>query len=134
MTLPQQTQLCLDMTSGKVTLLVIDDNEGWIELLGRFLEGSDCIVIPSSGSQDSIQQAHELQPSLIILDVMMPGRDGWELLQRLRAQPSTADIPIIICTVFQDSQLAYSLGATAFVSKPVNRETMLATLGDLGIL
>ena len=127
-------QLLLDMTSGKATILVIDDNEGWIELLGRFLEGTDCVVIPSSGHQDSIQQAHDLQPSLIILDVMMPGRDGWELLQRLRAQPSTADIPIVICTVFQDSQLAYSLGASGFVSKPANRDTILGTLAGAGIL
>lgn len=132
--LDQQTQLCLDMTSGKATILAIDDNEGWIELLGRFLEGSDCIVIPSSGSQDIIQQAHELLPSLIILDVMMPGRDGWELLQRLRTQPSTRDIPIMICTVFQDAQLAYSLGASTFVSKPANRDTILGALGELGIL
>jgi adenylate cyclase len=65
---------------------------------------------------------------------MMPGRDGWEMLQRLRAQPSTRDTPIMICTVFQDAQLAYSLGASAFVSKPANRETILGTLGDLGIL
>ena len=124
----------LDMASSKATILVIDDNEGWIELIGRFLEGSDCVVIAGSVAQDVVQQAHDLLPTLIILDVMMPGRDGWELLQRLRAQPSTSDIPIMVCTVFHDSQLAYSLGASSFISKPAGREIILDALSTLGIL
>jgi CheY-like chemotaxis protein len=130
----QTRQIVLDMTSSKATILVIDDNEGWTELLGRFLEGSDCVVIAGSADQDVVQQVRDLLPTLIILDVMMPGRDGWELLQRLRAQPSTSDIPIMVCTVFHDSQLAYSLGASAFVSKPAGREIILETLETLGVL
>jgi CheY-like chemotaxis protein len=127
-------QLTLHMTAERTTILVIDDNSGWTELLGRFLAGYDCMVIAASLEQDALQQVQEINPTALILDVMMPGRDGWELLQRLRSQPVTADLPIIVCTVFNDPQLAYSLGASAFVLKPANREKILEVLGQLGII
>lgn len=130
----QDCRVVLHMTSQNATILVIDDNEGWIELLGRFLEGYNCLVISASKNQDSVQQAQQLKPTLIILDVMMPERDGWELLQRLRMQPATAHIPIIVCTVFNDSQLAYSLGASGFISKPASREKILEALEQIGII
>lgn len=127
-------RVALHMTSENATILVIDDNEGWIELLGRFLEGFNCLIINASGSQDVVDQAEELNPTLILLDVMMPERDGWELLQRLRMRPSTAHIPIIVCTVFNDAQLAYSLGATRFISKPASRETILEALEQIAVI
>jgi CheY-like chemotaxis protein len=130
----QQRQLVLRMISGKASILVIDDNDGWIGLLERFLEEYNCLVVPSPGGQDCLQQARELNPSAIILDVMMPQKDGWDLLQRLRAQPATAQTPIIVCTVFNDPQLAYSLGASAFLSKPANREEILRVLEQLNVI
>lgn len=130
----QQRQITLHMKAGSSTVMVIDDNTGWTELLGRFLAGYDCLVVASSGDQDILQQVQELNPTLIILDVMMPGRDGWELLQRLRAQPATATMPIIVCTVFNDPQLAYSLGASAFVLKPASRETILESLKQFNVI
>lgn len=133
--LPEQIrQVRLRMTSSHATILVIDDNEGWIALLERFLEGNDCQVVAMQGNQDSVRRVQELNPSAIILDVMMPEKDGWELLQRLRTQPTTARIPIIVCTVFNDPQLAYSLGASAFLSKPTNMEKILEALKDLDII
>jgi CheY-like chemotaxis protein len=127
-------ELALRMTSSRTTILVIDDNEAWIALLKRFLEGYDCVVVAIPGGHDSLQRIKELHPSVIILDVMMPERDGWELLQRLRAQPATASVPIIVCTVFNDPQLAYSLGASLFLSKPTERETILAALKQFDII
>jgi CheY-like chemotaxis protein len=127
-------QIVLRMTSSSATILVIEDNEGWVALLERFLEGFDCIVVAIEGGPDSVRRVEELMPTAIILDIMMPEKDGWELLQRLRTQPTTAGIPIIVCSVFNDPQLAYSLGASAFVSKPADREKILATLRDLSII
>ncbi len=133
--LPDQTvQLTLHTQPERAKILIIDDNDGWIELLQRFVEGYDCLVVTPTDELDYVQFAQEFKPTLIILDVMMPKRDGWELLQRLRAQPTTANTPVIVCTVFNDPQLAYSLGATAFVVKPTNQETMLETFAQLGIL
>jgi CheY-like chemotaxis protein len=60
--------------------------------------------------------------------VMMPGMDGWEVLQRLRNHPDTQHIPVIICSVFNDPELAYALGASSFLSKPVRREDIIKAL------
>ena len=133
--LPEQNrQIILHMASRRATILVIDDNQGWIELIERYLEGYDCQIVALNGSQDIFRKAQELSPSAIILDIMMPEQDGWELLQRLRTQALTRSVPIIICTVFDDAQLAYSLGASGFVSKPANRERILEALRQFNII
>ena len=126
-------EIVLHMLSQSATILIIDDNEGWVDLLERFLAGYNYLVVSALGSRDIVEQVQELNPALIILDVMMPERDGWELLQRLRARPETAHIPILVCTVFNDSQLAYSLGATGFISKPASREQILEALEQIAI-
>ena len=102
-------------------------------------EAHHIMMAPHSGSLGPVAEYAALHvmaaiPNAIILDVMMPEQDGWELLQRLRTQPATRTVPIIVCTVFDDAQLAYSLGASAFVSKPANREKILAALKQLSIL
>lgn len=124
----------LRMASSRTTVMVIDDNEGWGELLNRFLQGFDCLVVSTRGDTESLRRADELNPSAIILDVMMPDKDGWEILQRFRALPATANVPIIVCSVFNDPQLAYSLGASAFVSKPTDQKIILETLKQLGVI
>lgn len=130
----QNHQIVLQMASRSTTILVIDDNQGWIELIERFLEGYACRVVALNGSGETLHKIQELSPNAIILDVMMPEQDGWELLQRLRTQPETRNVPIIVCTAFDDAQLAYSLGASAFVSKPASQEKILAALKQLNIL
>ena len=125
-------QVRLHMSPSSATIVVIDDNEGWIALLERFLEGYDCRLISTPPNQ--LQRVQDLNPSAIILDIMMPEKDGWEILQRLRTQPTTADIPIIVCTVFDDPQLAYSLGASAFLPKPTSREKILEVLKEWAIV
>jgi CheY-like chemotaxis protein len=75
----------------------------------------------------------QLQPEVIILDVMMPGIDGWELLQRLKTLRETQLIPVIICSVINDPELAFALGASQYVPKPVTREALLRALHALQI-
>jgi CheY-like chemotaxis protein len=65
---------------------------------------------------------------------MMPEMDGWELLQRLRNHPQTADIPVVICSVINNPDLAYSLGASLFLPKPVSRDDVLEALRQLDVL
>ncbi|MCX7681546.1 MAG: response regulator [Anaerolineae bacterium] len=116
------------------TLLVIDDNEGLIELIERYLTGRPCRVVGALSGREGMRLAQELRPDAIILDVMMPEMDGWELLQRLRTSPRTSGIPIIICSVFNDPELAYSLGASLFLPKPVSRDDVLGALVRLKVL
>jgi len=126
--------VAVDMATHGPTLLVIDDNEGLIDLVKRYLTDQSCRVLGALSSQEGFRLARELGPDLIVLDVMMPDMDGWELLQRIRTSPRTADIPVIICSVFDDPELAYSLGASLFLPKPVSREDVLTALRQVGLL
>ena len=67
-------------------------------------------------------------PLIIVLDVMMPGVDGWEVLGNLRQNPVTSSIPIVVCTILPQVEMARLLGASAFLSKPVTRHAFLAVL------
>ena len=66
------------------------------------------------------------------MDVMLPHIDGWDLLGRLREHPQTHGIPIVVCSILAEEQLALDLGAAAFIRKPVSREGLLATLDRCG--
>jgi CheY-like chemotaxis protein len=72
--------------------------------------------------------AEELFPKVIVLDVMMPQIDGWELLASLRQHPNTSHIPVVVCTILPQEDMALSLGASGFVRKPVTRHIFLAAL------
>ena len=116
------------------TVLIIDDNRGLVELLDRYLSGRACRVASSTSGREGLEMAFQLHPHAVILDVMMPDIDGWQVLQRIRAHPDTADIPVIICSVFDDPELAYSLGASRFIPKPIRRVEVLEALRELGVV
>ncbi len=129
-----RSAIVLNLTGQGALILVVDDNEGLVELLGRYLTGHNCRVLTATNGPEGLQLAQELIPDAIILDVMMPGASGWEILQTLRSQPQTATVPVIVCSVFNDPDLAYSLGATRFHAKPIRRDTILDTLHELGVV
>jgi len=115
-------------TDSLVTLLVIDDNEGLIELFRRYLTGESYQLIEARDGTEGLRLAEECSPDVIVLDVMMPQQDGWEVLQLLRNRRRTRDIPVLVCSVIDDPELAFSLGAAEFLAKPVKREELLEAL------
>jgi len=124
----------LEMMARGPTVLVIDDNEGLVTLITRFLTDQECRVAAAHDGEEGLRLAQEIKPDAIILDVMMPRMDGWELLQRLRSADETAQIPVIICSVTDDPGLAYSLGASLFLPKPINRSAIVSSLRSLGVV
>lgn len=115
----------------QLAVLAIDDNADSLHLLQRYLEGSRYPFIAEQDPIRAVALARELLPRVIILDVMLPGMDGWELLGRLREHPATREIPVIISTILPHEQLALTLGAAAFLRKPVAQAALLAALGAL---
>jgi CheY-like chemotaxis protein len=112
----------------RARVLVIDDVEAAHRLFERCLAPHNYAV---SGAQDGptgLRLARELAPDLIILDVMMPTQDGWQVLRSLQSDPATAAIPVVVCSVLDEPELALSLGARAFVKKPISRLELLNTL------
>ncbi len=116
------------------TILVIDDNEGLVTLMKRFLTDQACQVISAGSGQEGLDVALEMVPDAVVLDVMMPRMHGWEVLQHLRTQPRTAHVPVIICSVIDDPELASALGASLHIAKPVTQADVLHALAEIDIL
>jgi CheY-like chemotaxis protein len=114
--------------SERLPVLVIDDNEDALRLFERYLSGTRYRFVGVRDPRGVLDLAEDLRPQIIILDVMLPGTDGWELLGRLRAHPETCDIPVLVCTILPQESLALALGAAAFMRKPVSREALLSIL------
>lgn len=110
------------------TVLVIDDNADLVDLFRRYLAAYAVNVVPVIDSQHVLRTCVEVQPSLITLDVMMPSMDGWDVLQQLKRAPQTRGIPIIVCSVLNEAKLALSMGASGYLTKPVNPSDFLAML------
>lgn len=111
-----------------VSVLVIDDNEDAHELLKRFVSGTRYRLVATSSPSEVQSLAAEVGAQVILIDVMMPEIDGWQLLHQLQNDPRTADTPIIVCTILPQEELAISLGAAAYLHKPFGRATLLRTL------
>jgi CheY-like chemotaxis protein len=109
-------------------LIVVDDNEGLIDLFRRYLVGYPWQVLGAASAAEARQLLSEVIPAAIVLDVMMPGEDGWETLLSLKAAEATRSIPVIICSVLREPALALSLGANAYLPKPVTQQALLQAL------
>ena len=112
----------------EATVLVIDDNADTRQLYQRYLTGSRYRFVGAPDAEQGMALAAELAPQIIVLDVMMPGQDGWMLLGQLRKDAKTCQIPVIVCTILPHEQLAFALGAADFIRKPVDRSTFLTML------
>lgn len=113
-------------------VLVVDDNEDVLSLFSRYLGTAGYHPILTRKGEEAIKLAHKGELYAIILDLMMSGEDGWDVLQDLISDPHTSDIPIVVCSVLEHGQLALMLGASRFLKKPVMRESLLQALEALG--
>jgi CheY-like chemotaxis protein len=109
-------------------VLAIDDNADALQLIQRCLSNSRYQFVGTPDPARMLGLAEQARPVAIVLDVMLPDVDGWELLGRLRENPRTAGIPVIVSTILPQEDLALTLGAAAFLRKPVTRERLLAAL------
>jgi len=112
-------------------LLVIDDNAGMGELVRRYLTSSQYAVDATTDGKQGLEQAVETPPDIILLDVLLGDEDGWQILQQLKARPETERVPVIVCSVFNDPDLARSLGASGYCTKPLRRPQLLSALNGV---
>jgi signal transduction histidine kinase/CheY-like chemotaxis protein len=109
-------------------VLVIDDDPNVIELLRENLAEAGYWVVGARDGEEGVGKAREIRPQSIVLDIIMPRKDGWQVLHELKADPSTRDIPIILLSVVDQKNLGYRLGAADYLIKPFERETLLTAL------
>ena len=112
-------------------VLVIDDDVEAREILSRFLIKDRFHVITSASGVDGLKLAREQQPFAIILDIQMPGMDGWKVLSALKSDPSVAAIPVIICSILDERAHSAASGAAYYLQKPVDRDRLQQVLGKV---
>jgi signal transduction histidine kinase/DNA-binding response OmpR family regulator len=119
--------------SGRHDVLVIEDDPSAVRLLREYLEPAGYSLRAAPNGEQGLALARESRPAAIILDVLLPTIDGWEVIRRLKADPSLRDVPVIIVTVVDEREIGLALGASDYLVKPVPRDALLARLGRLGL-
>ena len=115
--------------SKKDTILLVDDTASNLEILVNFFTEQGFQVSVAVDGESALEQIDHDLPDLILLDVMMPGIDGFETCRRLKANPMTADIPVIFMTALSetmDKVKGFSVGGVDYVTKPIQQEEVLA--------
>ena len=114
------------------TILIVDDVPANLEVVGRHLERHGYCAVVAQGGEEGIERAELVRPSLILLDVLMPGVDGFETCRRLKERESTRDIPVIFMTALTDTAdkvTGFEVGAVDYVTKPLDGAEVLARIG-----
>ncbi len=114
-------------------ILVVEDDIATAELLTLHLTQAGYKVAHAFNGEEGIRKAKEVRPFAITLDVMLPKKDGWEVLQTLKSEHETADIPVIIHSIVDNKELAFALGATDYLMKPLDKDALLTKLEELNI-
>lgn len=119
--------LLLTLPVAQQVVLIIDDNPDAISLLQRYL-GDTFQSVAARQADEGLHLARTLRPWIIVLDIMLPTMDGWEVLQNLKNHPATRDIPVLVCSVLDTPDMALALGADGFLKKPPDQIEFLNTL------
>jgi len=123
--------LSLPAAPRESTVAIVEDNQDVVDLFMRYLKGRGYRLLPVMDATRALESIRELAPDAVILDVMMREVDGWEVLQRLKADVTLRRLPVIVCSVLSEPELAASLGAAASLVKPVRPTQLVECLDGL---
>ncbi len=116
------------------TVLVVDDNAQNLELLVAYLDALPCEVVTAVDGVEALEKIRETPPDLILLDIMMPRMSGFEVCRKLKSDPATRDIPIVMVTALNelgDIERGVESGTDDFITKPVNRLELVTRVRSL---
>ena len=117
-----------ELDASKLPVLVVEDNREALFIYEKYLKGTGFQVVPAQDLKEARRALEEFRPVAIVLDVLLQGEHSWQLLQDLKQNASTRDIPVFVVTVVENEAKAMALGATAFHAKPIDRAWLLAQL------
>ncbi len=124
----------MDSDNRKNRILIVDDNQANCELLEAYLDGIACETAIAQDGQQALEMVSEFQPDLILLDVMMPKLSGFEVCKKLKSEPATSRIMILMVTALNelgDIERAVDAGTNDFLSKPVNRVELIKRVENM---
>jgi signal transduction histidine kinase/DNA-binding response OmpR family regulator len=113
---------------GRAPVLLIEDDPSAVRLLREYLEPNGYTVHAASTGHEGLALARELRPAAVILDVLLPGVDGWEILRQIKADAALSSLPVIIVTVVDEREVGLALGAADYIVKPIRRDALLDSL------
>jgi CheY-like chemotaxis protein len=116
---------------GKATVLIVDDNEDMARFYRSCAVGSRYQILHRAHGSGLVEAVANTRPDIVVLDVMLPDIDGWRLLMRLHEDQATRDIPVVVCSVVKEADLASSLGAARFLEKPVRPREFIRALDEV---
>lgn len=116
---------------GQITVLLVDDNPDMLQFCRRCTTGTRYRIVPAAGGMEALEKIKAAPPDIIVLDVMLPDVDGWKLLMQLHEDPATRPIPIIVCSVVREEELAQALGAALYLPKPVEPRQFVKALDQV---
>ena len=112
-------------------ILAIDDDQRVINLYERYLKPHGYHVLAVTNPHDAVRRVKEVRPFAVTLDIMMPEKDGWQVMQDLKNDPETRDLPIIICSILENQEKGFSMGAADYLVKPFLEEDMINAINRL---
>lgn len=110
------------------SILVVDDDLKTVEMICQFLKEEGYATICSTSGKEALELANKYKPFAILLDIIMEDMDGWEVLQNLKHNDDTKDIPVVIVSVSQDRKTGLALGAIGFIDKPIDKENLISQI------
>jgi CheY-like chemotaxis protein len=124
----ERERTAVDGANGKTTILVVDDNSDNVEILRAFLESRGFIVAEARDGRTALARMEEVRPDLVLLDVMMPGMDGWEVCRVIKQHPQLGDTKVVMVTAkggFEDKMEGLRSRADDYVVKPVDFKELM---------
>jgi CheY-like chemotaxis protein len=109
-------------------VLMIDDDPTARQLLKRYLTREGFRVVEAGDGASGLALAEAQRPDVITLDVLMPSMDGWAVLSALKGNPAVADIPVVMVTVMDERNIGFAMGASDYLTKPIDRDRLVSTL------
>jgi CheY-like chemotaxis protein len=130
-TLPLFHQPMDEVPEGKKVILAIDDDPQVISLYERYLNPQGYYVVPLTDASKAREKILELKPYAVTLDIMMPNLDGWTLLTSLKSDPETRQYPVVICSIIEQTDKGFNLGASDYLVKPILEEDLVDSIHRL---
>jgi len=110
------------------TVVVVEDDRRSFDLLRVYLEAAGARVVSARDGEEGLDTVRQLHPAGVVLDILLPGIDGWEVLAQLKADPGTAAIPVVVVSMLDERGRGFALGAAEYLVKPVGKDQLLAAL------
>jgi signal transduction histidine kinase/CheY-like chemotaxis protein len=125
---PAEQTAAAEPRAASAVVLVVDDEPATREFIARGLQREGFRVLVAGSGDEAVRMAREKRPDAITLDVLMPGTDGWTVLRALKAEPLTAEIPVVMVSMLDDKDIGYALGAADYLTKPFDRQALVSAL------